>query len=319
MKKGLVLASLLMLSSSVLIADDIMDEEYSLNGLILGMDISNFNSTSHETLYVPEGYAGAGRKISELTWKAEDVKLLGINASYNFTNGLGLYAGYKKNISTGDGVMDDLDWVDNSNPGRLTHWSHHDNTDVDDITIFDLGLKYRYNFDNIGIDTISSINTWITLGYKQEKIEFNAYDGYGEYLGVPVSFSGLGITFKQEYKGPYLGLGADFKNKYFILNLGIKYSPYMSAEYSDRHHMRIPAFTETTSFDDTDMVSFDIGLGYTFYKHHSIGLSYQYTDYDYIRGDRTRNYDDGSSITWKNTAALDSKNHILSLSYQYTF
>jgi len=324
MKKGLVLASLLILSNSILVAGDTIDEKFTnlssdLSGFTIGAMVSNFNSTSHETVYIPQGYISAGRRISELTWKAENVKLLGVDASYNFSYGLGFYAGYKKNISTGDGVMNDLDWVDNSNPDRLTHWSHHDNTDVNDVTILDLGLKYGYSFEDIDIDTISSINTWVSLGYKQEKMEFNAYDGYGNYLGTPVSFSGIGITYKQEYKGPYLGVGVDFKNKKLILNLSIKYSPYMSVEYSDRHHKRIPAFTETTNFDDTNMISYDIGLGYTFYKHQTISLSYEYTEYDYVRGDRARNYDNGTVLNWKNSAAIDSKKSMINLAYKYAF
>lgn len=280
----------------------------------IGASISSFNSISHETAYV-----SSGRKISELTWKAENVKLLGIDASYDFSNGFGLYAGYNKNITTGDGVMDDLDWLDNSNPNNLTHWSHHDNTDVDNVSILDLGLKYGYNFTDISMETVSSINTWVSLGYKYEYQKFSAYDGNGIYVGVPVSFSGLGITYEQEYKGPYIGVGADFKNEDFILNLGFKYSPLMSADYTDVHHKRVPPRTFTSDLDETSMLNFNIGLGYMIDKSQKISLSYEYTKYDYVRGDETYQDAGGPSVSLTDVAAVDSKNSMINLEYSYTF
>lgn len=293
--------------------------ESSLNNFNFEIGVSTFNAKSHETVYIPQGYASAGRKISELTWEAENIALLGINLNYNMDNGFGFYGIYKKNITTDGGVMDDLDWVDNANPDTLTHWSHHDNTDVDNVSILDLGVKYEHTFTEFDIETISSINAWVSLGYKKENQTYKAYDGYGNYLGTPVVFSGLGITYEQEYKGPYIGLGADFKNKNYILNISTKYSPLISAEYQDRHHMRVPPFTESTNFDDTSMINFNIGLGYAIYENQVIRLSYEYTEYDYVRGDRTRVFDDGTIYNWINSAAIDSKNSLVSLSYSYTF
>lgn len=309
---------------AIMQAEDIVEKksvemETVSNSFTLGASISNFNSTSHETLYIPQGYASAGRKISELTWEAKNIKLLGINAAYDFNNGLGVYVDYKKNITTGNGVMDDLDWVDNANPDVLTHWSHHNNTDVDNVSILDLGLKYGYNFTDLSMETVSSINTWVSIGYRYENQKFSAYDGNGVYLGFPVVFSGLGITYEQEYKGPYIGIGADLKNKNILLNLGFKYSPMMSTEYQDRHHQRVPAFTEKSNLDETDMINFNIGLGYIIDKSQTISLSYEYTKYDYIRGNRTRYFDNGTVGGWDNSAAVDSKNSMINLKYSYIF
>ena len=292
----------------------LVEIETVYSNFMIGASISNFNSTSHETVYM-----SAGRKISELTWKAENIKLLGIEASYCFSNGLGLYAGYKKNIVTGDGVMDDLDWLSSANPNNVTHWSHHEKTDVDNVSILDLGLKYNYNISDLSIDTISSINTWISLGYRYENQKFLAYDGYGVYTGIPVSFNGLGITYEQEYKGPYIGIGADFINNDFILNFGFKYSPLMSADYTDVHHQRVPARTFTSDFDETDMLNFNVGLGYKINKSQKISLTYEYTKYDYVRGDETLQDAGGPTARLTDVAAVDSKNSMINLEYSYIF
>ena len=281
---------------------------------IIGASISNFNSISHETAYI-----SAGRKISELTWKAENVKLLGIDVSYYFSNGLGLYSGYKKNILIGDGVMDDLDWLSNANSNDITNWSHHDKIDVDNVAILDLGLKYSHNFANLSIETVSSINTWISLGYRYENQKFLAYDGYGVYWGIPVSFDGLGITYEQEYKGPYIGLGVDLENNDFILNLGFKYSSLMSVDYTDVHHQRVPSRTFTSDFDETDMLNFNVGLGYMINKSQKISLTYEYTKYDYVRGSETFQDAGGSSAKLIDVGAVDSKNSMINLEYSYIF
>ena len=258
-----------------------------------------------------KGYPSEGRKISEITLKTQNVKLLGVDARYDFSNGLGFYAGYKKNITTGDGVMDELYWSYNTNPDFISHWSHYENTDVDNVSILDLGIKYGFNASNLDMEAISSINTWISLGYRQENLELKANDGYGVYLGFSTSFSGLVATYKQEYKGPYLGIGTDFKNESYILNLGFKYSPFMSSEYSNRYHQRTPLLTQTTNFDETDMINFNIGLGYIINKNQTISLSYEYTKYDYILGT-------SEDLTVEPTA-LDSKNSIINVAYSYSF
>jgi len=293
--------------------------EITLNGLTLGASVSLFNAKSHETLYMPQGYATAGRRVSELTWKAKNIPLLGLNAEYEFYKGLGVYFGYQKDAFGDDGVMDDYDWISNTYPNVRTHWSHHENTKVDKIEVLDFGMKYKYTFDDVQMDTVSNVDTWIKLGYTQEKQKFQAYDGYGEYLLSPVSFSGLVITYEQEYKGPYLGLGADFKNEQYTFNIGMKYSPIMKAEYTDRHHQRIPAFTEDADFDNITMIGVNVGVGYKITQNQALTLSYEYTKYDDKKGDRIRRFDDGTVYNWPNATGIDSESNVVQLEYTYKF
>ena len=269
---------------------------------------SIFDSKSHETVYIPAGYRAAGRKISELTWEVKDVKLLGVALRYQ-SKDIGLYISYKKNISTSDGVMDDLDWVNNTNPNTLTHWSHHENTDVTNVSILDLLIKKIYVFE--------SISLWKGIGYRQENQTYKAYDGYGNYNGTPLTFDGLGITFKQKYEGLYLSLGADYNYRDITFNLSAKYSPLIYAEYEDRHHFR--NFTSTTNFNETSMLNLNFGFAYNIDIHQAVSLSYEYTDYDYVRGDRIRTYDNGTSYRWNDSIALDNVNSLINIAYVYKF
>lgn len=164
---------------------------------------------------------------------------------------------------------------------------------------------------------IQNIGFCTCLGYKQEKMKIKSYDGYGIYYGIPITFSGLGLTFDQEYKGPYIGIGTDYKYKDLIFDFGVRYTPLMRATYTDRHHM-IP-FTEKARFDDTSMVNVNLGVGYQISKHQQLGLFYEYTRYAYVRGDRIRTFDDGSAYSWPNSSAIESKNSIFDLTYSYSF
>jgi len=274
-----------------------------------GLSSSLFNSQSHETLYHPTGSYYAGMKLSELTWKAKDVNLVGFDLTYSHSN-YDLYFSYKKSVgNNGNGLMTDLDWLWVTDPTLLSHWSHHEDTDVTNVSIMDFGIRKSVKFEYVV--------PWIGVGYREENQRYKAYNGYGSYYDTPITFSGLAITFDQEYKGVYLSTGLDLKFGGFTLYGSAKYSPFINANFTDRHHMRY--FTMTTSFDETSMLNLNAGLGYSLNTHHSIAVTYEETEYTYIRGNRTRTYDWGSLNRWDDSVALDSKNRLVNITYKYRF
>ncbi len=284
------------------------DRASSTKGFAIGLSVSNFNAKTHELLYMPQT-TGDGRKISELIYKIEKVKLLGINMDYGIDESVHLYLGYKKNIATGNGYTEDFDWVDDTNPDKITNESYHDNTHIETVSVLDLGIKKSF--------TVKSISPWVSLGYKLEKIKIKVYDGYGFYYGIPVTFSGLGLTFEQEYKGPYIEIGTAYRYKDLTADVGVKYSPLIRASYTDRHHF-VP-FTETAKFDDTSMVNINLGACYQITNHQQLRLSYEYTRYAYVRGDRIRSLDNAGVRNWPNSSGIESKNSMIDLTYGYRF
>jgi outer membrane protease len=275
--------------------------------------LSNFNSKSEQYIY-----SNNGRKISQLSWEAKNVKLFGVGIEYK-KNNMRLYANYKMNIKSGDGLMDDYDWVYESSPDTWTHWSHHENTQVQDVKILDLGVNGDYYLDKETKLTTS-------LGYKWEKQLFKAYDGsyiYSEspsgFRNLEGNFTGIGITYDQEYKGFYLGaeLEKKFNNVNFLFNL--KYTPWMDVEFTDTHHKRVPAFTDYTSFDQTSMFSFGSEIDYNINSNQMLSFSYEYTKYSKVRGDRVRSYVTGYNWNLPNSVGIESSNDLITVEYVYKF
>lgn len=281
--------------------------------LEISTSLSNFNSKSEQYIY----NLGDGRKISQLTWNADNVKLFGLGLKYK-TDEVAFYANYKTNIKDGDALMDDYDWLEDSTPDTWTHWSHHENTQVKDIKILDLGITRSHY-----LNSSTKLNT--SIGYKWEKQLFKAYDGsyvYSSSSGfrdLEGNISGLGITYNQEYKGLYLGveLEKNYKNINFLFNT--KYTPLMNVEFTDTHHLRVPAFTDYTSFDKTSMFSLGAKADYFITKNQILSLSYDYTKYTKIRGNRVRSYETGYDLSLPNTVGIESSNDLLTLDYIYKF
>ena len=309
--KNLLYIFLLAASSVVATENVLLKEKSDFEDLTLGVSLSTFNSTTNEYLYDSD----VNRKVSELVWKAKNVKLLGVETRYKINNPLEAYFEYKKNISSNNSVLDDYDWM-YVDPTILSHWSHHEDTKNPNVSLLDVGLKYSLNF-------FEDVPLWVSLGYKDEKAKFQGYNGFGIYNGYYFGFAeegygGILITFEQEYKGPYMGMGTSYQYDDFIFDASIQYSPFMNVSYTDIHHKR--PFIETSHFDDTSMVSLHLGTTYQLSTHQNIILSYALTRYAFEKGDRYRIFTDvGEAYYWENMAALKSKNSQISLAYRYTF
>ena len=130
-------------------------------------------------------------------------------------------------------------------------------------------------------------------------------------------FDGIGISFTQRYKGPYISFKTEYVYKKVAFNLGIKYSNKIKAFYEDRHHMR--DFTEVSKFGNTTMKKIFLGASYFLDKNNQISFNYEQSDFKYLRGDRLRTWDDGFFIYAENSAATKSTYNSLTVNYKYIF
>lgn len=278
-----------------------LNSNYSLK-----MKISNKNITTNEIVYS----WNREQKVSELIWES-NLKVLEFEFNKkNFFKKFNLTINYGFPI-TNNGYMEDYDWAFIGAPTLNTHWSKHPNTLVEKGKFFDIYFDKKLQYKKLN-------DFSFLLGFNYEYVQFKAYDGYGTYYGSPVSFSGLGITFDQEFYGPYIGFKYNKNYKDIDFNLITKYSPLVFAEYSDNHHFR--NFIETSNFDFGSMIKIMLNIDYNIDENNVIGLEGEYVKYFNNSGDRIRHfYDDDTYLFMEDMADLDSKSINFSITYKYKF
>ena len=250
------------------------------------ISISSVDTISHELVYSPS----TGKKLSELIWKADDVQMLGIQFDYLASKRWFLHISYKTNLSD-NAQMDDYDWLKDG-ISDWSHWSTHPNTKLDKFTILDISWNNQLKSD-------SDIQKEVVIGYKIENRAFKAYDGsyiYSSNSGFrdqSGNFSGLGISYEEEFKTLYLGLNLKKYYDRFILSGRIAYSPKVTATNIDTHHNRY--FTNNNTFADTTMKELSANVEYPINKSISLALNYLRVDYDETEGMTTRTYYDGAT------------------------
>lgn len=280
---------------------------FAFDSTNFNVGVTNLNSETKEIVY-----NNNGSKLSQLEWKADNVKLLNFGIEGNIKNSLFLSASLATNFDNDDMVMDDYDWVNNT---QWTHWSHHDKTQVEDIKMFDANLKYKFE----------KLPVYVGVGYKAEKFEYSAFDGdyiystNGGFRDSTGSFSGLGITFEHTLKMPYLIVGTDF-NITKDLNVGadVSYSTFAKFEDQDTHHFRNLVYND--DLDYTNYLGYNIYVNYSITKMIGLGLNYSYNKYDSRKGDTTiTNTNSGASSTFEDTAGLEHSNQTITAKLKIKF
>jgi len=268
---------------------------------------------SKEMVYWP--HVG-NHKASELTWKIDSLFMVGIGAKLEVRDWFTAnFDGWFK-ATNGDGTMDDYDWMVPG--GDWTDWSHHENTDVTDGSILDVNAEFAFyrtpsvKFNGIG-------------GFKRDNFGWEARGGdyvysVAGYRDTAGSFpNGLqGISYEQTMTSFYFGLGIAVKSEKFHFNSRVIYSPLVTAEATDNHHLRNLVTYE--DFDDGDLIAFDIAGSYLFTEDLSLEVAYSYQSYDTMQGDSEWHYNDsGVVITYADAGGMDQQSSLISTSIQYTF
>lgn len=267
---------------------------YSANTESFEISISTVNSKSHELIYDPY----SDKKLSELIWKAENVKLLGFKYKHTLSSLEYLTLNYQKNIDDGNSVMNDYDWLKDYT-SEWSDWSNHPDTKLDRLTLLDFSYT-KYLISN------SDIKKYITLGYKIENKKFRAYNGtyiYSSTSGfrdLSGSFSGLGITYEETFKVIYAAVELSKNYERFIFRGKLTYSPKVEATNSDTHHARY--FTNNNKFNNTTMLGFDLGVDYKFAQDLLLSAGYSVVNYKKTDGTTTRTYYDGATEEIPGTA-----------------
>ena len=256
----------------------------------------------------------SGHTISKLTWKIDDIYMIGAGISVQPLSWLAINADGWLNISDGNGTMDDYDYL-SFDTTDWTHWSHHGNTDVTK------GIMLDINIELIPF-TVGPVTFSCLLGYKRDNWEWEARGGsyvYSEngFRDTSGTFKNeLGITYEQTFEVPYIGIGMNGDFGAFDLKARIIGSSFVSGEAVDHHHLR--NFVSYHDFSVENMFAFDIAAAYSFTEQIAAQMALNHTKYDTTKGD-TDWHGEGTVYLFKDAEGADLEATMISLSLHYSF
>ncbi|PIE32867.1 hypothetical protein CSA56_13805 [candidate division KSB3 bacterium] len=228
---------------------------------------------SGDMTYSIQGSEDGGWK-SSLEWPLENMWYAGGVGSVNFSRNFRLNIGIWKSLTDDAGTMKDSDWLYGYYGDTTAIYSETDTT-VESVHIDANG---RYDFMQNDSMTFGAI-----LGYTYTKWDWTAGDGF-QWTIDPLSYyygsvTGRAITYKQELKIPYVGLGLSISPARTPLgfNLYALYSPIAKCDDRDDHILR-----SKLSQGETDGTFLSLGGEFLvkFATRWSVTGTLQYSAYD---------------------------------------
>lgn len=195
--------------------------------------------------YVFQG-SGSSDYLSLLIWQSTAPLLtasMDVKLPSNWTFGAAA------NVAiSGNSYMEDYDWLV-AQPARpdMSNWSHqskHENTELD--WYFNGSMQVGYNVYQ-DKDAGNTVN--LNAGIEYTDVQWTAYDGTYIYSTSGFrddvgTFSGRGITYRQQLPSVFAGLNGTFERDKWTFNLGAKAGVTFSAKATDDHWMRDIRFIE---------------------------------------------------------------------------
>lgn len=248
--------------------------------------IGHLRSVSTENVYDPMSRS----KISQLDWKSQAMTLGGRAAVRPF-DGVVLRGSLWAAVAS-QADMRDRDWLFGyEGDDSWSHQSLHPDTRVPKAWQADVSVAYRV-IDG-GDFAISAL-----AGFRHYDIKYRAYGGsyvYSQngFRDAVGSFdpSRLGISYRQQWDTPYLGLGTTYRGETLSLSAEVYGSPASFGRDRDYHALRYTLFTE--KFAPSAMIGANLAVEYPLTTAFSIVGRVDYTKYFEAKGG-TRIYDAAS-------------------------
>lgn len=181
-----------------------------------------------------------GATISRLDWRYSNTLMLNAGVSARPFDWLLTGVRASTNVSRAS-HMNNFDWNVFGCPpapgGGTFCASNSPGTEAARIFMGDAYIGVPYTFAN-GFEITPLV------GYKYDLNSFRAYDGGANYLPPGMTFSGLGISYKQTWGAPYVGLQASGAYGRFGFEGRVIYSPFARGLGRDNHHYRSILFRD---------------------------------------------------------------------------
>jgi plasminogen activator len=316
-RKTLVMLGLFAFGQEAVARAQTTDEQrFRLGSVGVSLGVGLLNGQSQEKVYdVDEG----GRKISQLNWDIKQVPTLHLGLSYQPLDWLSLDASGWTQVAKGDGHMKDYDWFDDD--ADWTHRSDHPDTRIKQAWQADVAATaWALKRDELALGVV--------LGYQRSQFEWEARggnylyssdDGYRDISGnIPDSLKG--ITYRQTYETPYVGLVGIYNYRNWTLESRFKHSQWVKARDYDQHHLRDLTFTGNNG-NRGRMQSLALGLSYRFHPQFSVKAGVDYQMYGESSGStRVKDLESGERTHYSGKSGGQSSRTVLSsLALNYRF
>lgn len=260
-------------------------------------------------------------KLSQLIWDSRNIATLVAGVSTRIGKDSILNIEGIFGVGKGSGVMDDYDWVDIGND--WSHWSHHEDTSITDLSSLDLSVEYNLSGNN----KKKNKNKWSLLfGFRDETWAWESRGGsyiYSEFgfrddIGSFTPGQAV-ISYEQNFKMPYLGFKFETVSSKWKFDIQYNYSNLVSVSTVDHHILRDLIIKD--DFAKGVMTAYKVGLGYNITKNFDIVLRYDAYNYEEVRGNTTY-IDSNTGIPFAyclNCAGADNSNQSLSIGISYIY
>lgn len=297
------------------------EEEIYKHSFVISFD--KVNGMADEIVY------DGAKKLSHLEWDIKNLKMLSLGLDSQFSNGFGARVKFSNAINQGDGKLVDYDWVGDGYDGNLNHdnWTHR--------SISNVKIKKAQQFDIAGTYSFYKDELKFNFGYKHDHFKWSDYGGSYIYsvtnpeTDEMISFrtdigtfsnDEVGITYKQTFQTPYIGLEyqKDLFDKKIYANIFGNYSNLVSAEDEDIHHQRNIKFNEY--FKNGKYYNLGANIFGKVKENIYLGLGYEFVYYPENRGYTiTQFLDTGEAYRSEDSAGIKNKYSKISLNLKYNF
>ncbi|SEP88202.1 plasminogen activator [Pseudomonas sp. NFACC02] len=297
-RKTLALLGLVTVGQHAVAHAHTLDEQrFQLGGVDVSLGLGLLNGQAQEKVY--DAYDG--QKISQLNWDLKQVPTLHLGLIYHPLDWLSLEAKGWTKVAKGDGHLQDYDWMDDGGEG-WTDFSDHPDTRVQKAWQAEVAATaWALKRGGLALGAM--------LGYQRNELGWQARGGRYVYSSderfrdnageFPAGEKG--ITYRQSYATPYVGLVGVYHYRDWTVESRFKYSQWVKARDYDQHHMRDLTFAGNqgnsgrmqslalaVSYDVNPKLSVKAGIDYQVYaeaKGSVVAKDLQSGERDYYGGD----------------------------------
>ncbi|EED4923236.1 omptin family outer membrane protease [Salmonella enterica subsp. arizonae] len=271
-----------------------------------GLSVGTLSGSAKERVY------DNGRRLSQLDWKFKNAPILKGNIDWDLSPWMRLGAsGWVTAGSHGASDMIDRDWMLPQNG-----YSH----------ISDSPSKLRSASAWDVNATVWGVNNdrWrlgLMTGWQQTDYKWDAHGGYYSYWNGlqagPLPDQKV-ISYRQQFKMPYIGLTGGTRFRNVEMNTTFKYSHWVRASDTDEHYLR--ELTIRDSNRDSDFYSLAADIGYYITPQAKVFLEGEWVRITNGTGNKTQTYHDtGDVIHYQNASGIESSSYNVTAGLKYYF